>query len=350
VRHLAIPEGADVRVLLDHERLSANLVWFHRTVAAHGLTLRAHVKGHRLAQVTSRQMAAGASGIVAQTAREALHHVTVAGVADVVIARPTEEPWRFGVYASVARDLQTAGARTTVQVASRSAIAVLADEASRAGIELGVRLEVDVGAERGLAVSDVVAAARDVTGASRLRLEGVAGYYSPVDALAASRWAHGARAAAHRLVEAAHAIRDADLECAVVSVGGTLNGLHASGIPGVTEISAGAYALADASVASASGCAPALGIEGDVDDGVLERAAVDLLSGSWNEWDPSTTATTPELVPADPDSCWGSPSVRLVPAHICPVMMRVGHVDVTSAAGREPYTRWTPVLLPEVEP
>ncbi|WP_369408653.1 alanine racemase [Cellulomonas triticagri] len=349
-RHPAHLTGVFVRVLLDQRQLHANVRWYHDAVRAHGLTLRAHVKGHRLAQVTSHQLASGACGIVAQTAREAVHHATETGVRDVVIARPSTEQWRLPVYAAAARALDARGVRTTVQVTSRDAVAVLAAEAARAGVRLGVRLEVDVGADRGLPATEVPGAAREIASSAALRLDGVSGYYSPVDSFAATRWAHGARSAARVLVEVAGHVRNAGIRCPVVSMGGTVNGLVASGVPGVTEIAAGAYALADATVAAATGCAPALLVEGGVVDGDLEEAAADLLRACGNDWDHETTATTPELVPVRQRLSRETATVQLVPAHICPVLMRARFVDVVTHEGREPTSRWRPVLLPEVEP
>lgn len=349
VRHPVPTDGNVVQIQLHYDLLNRNIAWYHRSIAAHGLSIRAHVKGHRIPEVSALQLAHGACGIVAQTAREALHHVREAGATDVVIARPTAEPWRLEVYARLAAELHAAGARMVVQVTDRCSIAVLARAAERVEADLAVRLEVDVGAERGLSAGEVHLAARDVAGAPRLRLDGVAGYYSPASPDDVARWAHGSRTAARVLVAAATRVRAAGIDCPVVSVGGTVNGLHASSVSGVTEVTAGAYALADRSVAGVTGCVPALVVHGLGSDSDLDSDTAELLAGTVNDWDASVSAATTDLLPVALGGPWSDGPVALVPEHICPLVVQPVEIDVVDGPTDAVTTRWSPALLPEIE-
>lgn len=338
-----------MRVVVDREQVEKNIAWYHGAVCAHGPVVRAHVKGHRLPEVTRLQIGHGAVGIVAQTAREALHHARATPIASVVLARPVTEAWRLRAYAEAAPALRSCGTTPIVQLCDQGAVDALEEHARSAGTRLGVRLEVEVGADRGFSRERaLIAAARQVQASDSLELDGVAGYFSPADATEVEAWAYHSRHAARRLVAFAEALRSAGIDCSTVSVGGTLNGLYAGAVPGVTEVSAGAYALGDSVTAARSGCVPAITVHTEPGEGLQSaRMAAQALSETGNDWDPTVTATTTELQVVQPDAlaCHSEPHV-LVPAHICPFVMQPLQYEIDERAVTT-TRRWSPALLPE---
>jgi D-serine deaminase-like pyridoxal phosphate-dependent protein len=338
-----------MRVVVDREQVENNIAWYHEAVRVHGPVVRAHVKGHRLPEISRLQINHGAVGIVAQTAREALHHARAAEVPSVVLARPVTEPWRLKAYAEAADALRECGTTPIVQLCDREAVDALDAHARNTGARLAVRLEIEVGADRGFrSEAELLAAARQVQASQCLELEGVAGYYSPADAVEVEGWAHHSRLAARTLVASAEALRSAEIDCSTVSVGGTLNGLYAGAVPGVTEISAGAYALGDSVTAARSGCVPAITVHTEPDDGPQSaRRAAEAFAETGNDWEPMVTATTTELRIVQPDAIASHSEARvLVPAHICPFVMQPLEYEVAERAVAT-AGRWSPALLPE---
>lgn len=344
-----------LETLLDLDQVHENIAWYHASLNSHGLRVRAHVKGHRLAQVTAAQIIQGASGVVAQTAREARHHLSRTTASSVVLARPSMEDWRLRAAAGLSMEFNPFGIEVIVQVSDFPALQILSREAWRIRTCVRVRLEVEVGADRGFSDEhEVLTAAEFIRHSGFLTLEGLSGYYSPADKAEVETWAHHARQAARLLVGMAQVVRDADIDVPTVSVGGTLNGLYASGIPGITEITAGAYALGDAIVASRSAIVPALIIRAAIGatPGTLEPSAKQVLAATFNDWDEAITITTPSLEPLVQDT-WptaveAGSIITVIPSHICPLMLQSLEIKVQSE-GRPLPSAWTPQILTELQ-
>jgi D-serine deaminase-like pyridoxal phosphate-dependent protein len=107
-----------------------------------------------------------------------------------------------------------------------------------------------------------------------------------------------------RLVALAEEVRGVGLSCPVVAFGGTpvVDAL----VPGVTELGAGAYALGDAGLA-------ALGVM-PLDRVAISVADAALLDGCGQPWHPEPGARRGD---------------RLVPAHVCPLVLRVPELRTT---------------------
>jgi D-serine deaminase-like pyridoxal phosphate-dependent protein len=138
----------------------------------------------------------------------------------------------------------------TVTVAVDSAVGIdeMAGAAGRAGVTVGVLVDVNVGQERcGVAPGrDALALARRAAAAAGLELRGVMGYEGhaqPIRDQAERR--STARNAMRRLVATADLLRTAGLACPIVSAGGTGTYDVSGRVDGVTEIQAGSYALMD---------------------------------------------------------------------------------------------------------
>ncbi len=278
-----------------------------------------------------------------------------AGIRDVVIARRVLDRWRLPLIARFAAELgkERPAARLAVNIAGFEEAVELGGFATAAGTEIGVRVDVSFGEDRGIAPELAAKLARTVALTPGLRLEGVAGYtnISTLDGM------RSARSVAHdvavTLCETAEDIRRAGIECPVVSVSGTPGALAAARVPGVNEICAGAYALLDAGYATAGICektGPAVVVRATVTGVTKSRVETDadhLLVDAFHEWAPGTTAALANGRPLDPGEVRSGQVIDLVPAHICPFVLngRLFHVLDGTA---EVVDRWSPVLLPEI--
>ena len=280
-------------VRLDLSKLDANIARYSAKVREAGVALRVHVKGHRVPAITARQMKAGAVGVSVHSAAEAKAHAR-AGALDVVVARPWRDPWRWPLFAELARSCEV-----SVHVGDPAVVPGLAAAARAAGTRLGVRIEVDTG----VAPREAVALARSVNGESSLRLDGVTGYATINTAKEARRRFELGRRHAKLLVRIADELRRAALPCPVVSVGGTPTLAGALSVAGVTEVCCGAYALLDSGLAALGECG--------LDDVAVSLGEddTDLLTGADQVWEPGLTMVRV-----------GESTV--LPAHICPLVAK----------------------------
>ena len=222
-------------LVVDVERLRANIARVAGAAADARVALRPHAKTHKTMEIARMQLEAGAVGLTVATVGEAEVFVE-AGVADVFVAYPL---W---VDDDTAKRLAALAARATVAVGVDSAES--AAELGRRVPGLAVLIEVDCGQHRtGVAPSDagtVAAAAReaglDVGGVFTFPGHG----YSP-DARQTA-----AAQEADALAGAAASLRAVGIEPRVLSGGSTptLEASLTSGVP--TELRPGVYALNDA--------------------------------------------------------------------------------------------------------
>ena len=165
----ALPTPA---LLLDPDVASRNISLMAEAFGPLPARLRPHVKAHKCAELARLQLEAGAAGLtcatVAEVAAFARH-----GVSDLLLANQVANAANLRVLAHAA-----ATAAVTLAVESPEQAALASRAATAAGTELGVLIEVDVGAGRGglrdLAQLAPLAAA--IAGAAGLRLAGLMGY------------------------------------------------------------------------------------------------------------------------------------------------------------------------------
>jgi len=312
-------------VIVDLPRLDANIRRFHRATAAAGCQVRAHIKAHRTVELTSRQMAGGAVGVAVHTARAAVR-LAGAGVPDVVVAWPWPDAWRFPLFAEAAAQVP----RCAVHVDRPDAIAGIGAAATERGVEVGVRIDL-----RHAPAAAVPALAKLTVDTPGVRLDGVASYGPTATAEEIRDRYEVGRRHAQRVVAVAEGLRDAGIDCPVVSVGGTPTADGARSVAGVTEICAGVYASFDGGLAAAGACSP--------DDVALSVAAgsADLLAGCAQPWDPAV-----EWLPAAPPY-----QDRLVPAHACPLAATLVNrgIEITVVAGDQQVATWRPFVAPDRE-
>jgi D-serine deaminase-like pyridoxal phosphate-dependent protein len=275
-------DGVSPEAYVDVGRLRENVREYHEAAP---VPVRAHVKGHRTAEVARLQMAAGACG-VAVTRVSGTSAYLDAGIGDVVVAWPWRDPALLDRFAALATRC-----RLSVHVDAAETVPVLSRAAARHGVTLGVRIQADA--------PGALTIARLAADSPGLTLDGVTGY-QPITT----------KEDAERLVELAARVRRSGLPCPVVALGGTPS--IDVVVPGITELGAGAYALRDAGLAALGWCG--------LDQVAISVTDPALLEGCGQPWHPE-------------------PYVRrggaLLPVHVCPLILRVAVLRTSTGE------RWT---------
>lgn len=226
-------------LVIDKERLHANIDRVAARAQSAGVDLRPHAKTHKSVDIARMQLEAGAIGLTVATVGEA-EVFAEAGIDDLFIAYPL---WLDDDRAARLRELAQQ-ARITIGVDN-------AASAERAAtLPVDILIEVDSGHHRsGCApedVSDVAARAGD-------RVRGVFTFpghsYSPTATTSA------ARDEATALQVAAAELRMAGIEPTVIS-GGSTPSLRSSDTALLTELRPGVYVFGDAQQWELGSCTP----------------------------------------------------------------------------------------------
>lgn len=228
-------------LLLDLDRMEANLermAAFFRNVQA---KLRPHFKNHKCPDLAARQLDAGAIGITCATLREAeclVHH----GVRSVLLGNEIVDPVKIRRFVELARR-----ADIIVCVDNEKVADDLAREARNRNTQVSVLVDVDVGLHRcGVPPGQAaVHLARTVT-EKGLRFRGLMGYEGHVlRKLPGVEKEDAVAAAMGPLMETKAWLEREGIPVQIVSVGGTGTYSLSGRYPGVTEIQAGSYLLMD---------------------------------------------------------------------------------------------------------
>lgn len=204
--------------------------------------LRPHFKAHKTPAIARRQLAAGAcTGLTCATVAEA--EVAASCCSSILLANEPVGPGKGDRLAALA-----AGCEVIVAVDSAAGLDTLAAAARRAGVTLGVLVDVNVGQGRCGVVpgADAVGLAHRVADTPGVALRGLMGYEGHLVALP-DRGEREARTrrALEELVATARLLRAAGLPCDIVSAGGTGTYDISGRIDGITEVQAGSYVLMD---------------------------------------------------------------------------------------------------------
>lgn len=229
-------------LLIDVDALNRNISAMASRFAEMSAQLRPHVKGHKSVEIARLQVQAGAAGVTAATAWEALV-MARAGIGDVLIANEVVGLAKVAAVAAAARQ-----SRITVAVDAVEQIVQLAAAAEAAGIEIGVVVEIDIGMRR-CGVSSLVEALSlvdQIKARSGVVFRGIEGYeghcmHVPDPDERAQRVSE----ALGLLVDVADGIRHEGHSCEIVSAGGTGTYALTGTFPGVTEVQAGSYVFMD---------------------------------------------------------------------------------------------------------
>jgi 3-hydroxy-D-aspartate aldolase len=226
-------------LLVDLDAFEANVAAADELLRGSDTFLRPHVKTHRTPGLALRQLVPPTTrGVTCATVGEA-EAMVEAGIDDVLLANEIASPDKADRLARLA-----SSARVTAAADSPGVVEALSSAARRAGTEVGVLVDVDVGLGRsGVPGAEAaVALAAVVEKAPGVRLAGIMGYEGRIRAADADRTDKLTRAAG-MLREAKAMIDAAGLDAAVVSSGGTSTLVEARDDPTVTEIQGGTYAL-----------------------------------------------------------------------------------------------------------
>jgi D-serine deaminase-like pyridoxal phosphate-dependent protein len=233
-------------LLVERERLEANLADMATLCRQHGVRLRPHVKTHKCVELARLQIEGGAVGLTSAKVSEAAVFAE-AGFDDLLVAYPL----RAGKARALRELAERTGARVATVADSTEGVRGLSEAWSGAPEPLPVHLKVDTGLRRvGVPVEEAetaAAVARQIAEAPGLRFAGLLTHEGHAYlASSPEEVARIGRAAAERLVALAEELRSRGLEVPEVSVGSTPSARHAVAVEGVTELRPGNYVYHDA--------------------------------------------------------------------------------------------------------
>lgn len=229
-------------LVVDADRLEANLDALLAVTSANGVELFPHAKTHRMIQAGLLQVARGADGLCVAKLGEA-EAFADAGVKRLVVAYPLVGRDKALRALALQRRVQQLTLATDSVDGARSIGAVFAE----AGLTARLMLAVDTGLGReGVAPADAPHVAVGISAIEGVELVGVYTHegstYSAGDRAAL---VDAALAAARTMVAAADGIRARGIPIEHVSMGASATAAIVAGAPGVTQVRAGIYAFSD---------------------------------------------------------------------------------------------------------
>ena len=239
---MIFPELSTPTLLLEKEKLMANIARMQASADRLGVQLRPHLKTMKAARVAEVLMASGASGITVSTLKEARYFLDH-GFHDITYAVgmvPTKLP--------EAASLIARGADLKIMTDSLAVAEAIATEANQSGVRYQLLTEIDCGDNRGglQPESDELLEIAGLIEKSAAHFQGVlthAGQSYGVDNTSAVETiAEQERAA---VVLAATRLRAAGHTVDTVSLGSTPTALFAKNLSDVTELRAGVYTVFD---------------------------------------------------------------------------------------------------------
>jgi D-serine deaminase-like pyridoxal phosphate-dependent protein len=218
-------------VLIDVDRVEANLRRAQDYADSHKLKLRPHIKTHKLPHFARRQVELGAAGITCQKIGEA-EAMAEAGLEDIFLPYNIVGPEKLLRLRNLA--LRT---KLSVTADSRATVEGLSAAFAEAPDRLTVLVECDTGMGRcGVqSPADAVALAEIVANSRGLRFGGLMTYPPAGKVAENAAW----------LGEAAAALEKAGLPAAIVSNGGTPDLWRAHEVKAATEHRPGTYIYLD---------------------------------------------------------------------------------------------------------
>lgn len=230
-------------LLLDHARLSANIVRMHAHLGAAGVPLRPHVKTAKSIEVARAMSAGQSAGITVSTLEEA-DFFAQAGFLDVIYA--------VGIAPSKiahASRLVRGGVDLKLLLDCGDAATHLAERALQEDVTFPVMIEIDCDGHRSGVAPDAIELidiGRVVATSQRLKLVGVLAH---AGASYESESIRDIQDAAERertgLVHAAARLRSAGFNCPIVSAGSTPTAVFGRSYEGLTEVRAGVFVFND---------------------------------------------------------------------------------------------------------
>ena len=236
-------------LLVDLDRMEANLDRAASYAKEHGLNLRPHTKTHKSPLIGGMQLDRGATGLTVAKVGEAEVMATAAGPG-LLVAYPVWGEAKWERLVGIAKTVPVTVALDNLESASG-----LQRHARRVGLELGILVEVDLGMRRcGLPPGEsLLDLAKTIARMLPLRLEGVMFYPGHVN-LAAPGGEQALAKLAADLSTVLDAFEADGLPTEVVSGGSTPTLFHSHRVPGLTEIRPGTYVFNDCSQVAMGAC------------------------------------------------------------------------------------------------
>ncbi len=246
---MAFPIGAPIQdldtpvLLVDRAALQRNIDRMAKTFDGRRVKLRPHFKNNKCTHIARMQLAAGnAVGMTCAKVSEA-EALAAAGVQDILIANQVVGERKIERLVALA-----AKTRMTVAIDDLAQAEPISAAAARAGVTVGLLIEVDIGMGRcGLPPGDaVLALARQLAGLAGVRFDGLQAYEGHLVSVA-----DGAERRQKVLDAFAPAVRTrrmiegAGIPVGVISGGSTSTYDITSMIEGIDEIQAGTYPTMD---------------------------------------------------------------------------------------------------------
>ncbi len=230
------------QLLIDLDRLDANLRHLQQACHKTGVDLRVHFKSLKCGSLARYLADRGVRSFLAAKLNEA-EVLADSGIRDILVANEIIGPIKL---ARLTRLAQRAHVRVCVDDASN--VAEMGKAAREAGVTLDVLVEVDVGMSRcGVEPGEpALALARKVQAEPGLRFVGLQGYDGHLQMLpdrneVKTRCLQGLE----RLVSTRRLIEQAGIPVTVVTGAGTGTWEYAAGFPGMTEVQPGSFLLMD---------------------------------------------------------------------------------------------------------
>jgi D-serine deaminase-like pyridoxal phosphate-dependent protein len=236
-------------LVIDVDAMERNLNRAASYARQHGLRLRPHTKTHKIPALGRRQIELGAAGLsVAKTTEGEV--MLAAGTPDLLIAYPVLGEAKLSRLMWLARQAQV-----TVALDDPSVAKAMGEAAVRAGVEIGILVEADLGLHRmgvapGPELLSVIQAIRTLPG---LCWRGVAFYPGHIKDHAAESQPALERLRA-QVPEMVAALARSGAEPEIVSGGSTPLLWDSHTIPGVNEIRPGTYIFNDRNTLLSGAC------------------------------------------------------------------------------------------------
>jgi D-serine deaminase-like pyridoxal phosphate-dependent protein len=233
-------------VVIDLGRLQANVARAAAVADAHGLNLRPHVKTHKMPEVASLQIGAGAVGIQVAKLGEA-EVFARAGIGDIFVGYPLVGAQKI---TRLVQLLEETDATVSVAADSMDVAVPIAKAAAAAGLQVPLLIEVDTGMRRlGVQPDQALDLARELAELDGIELVGLFTHEGHVytDARSATEKQAMTEAACAAVTETAERIRADGIPLATVSVGSSGTFRFAVECANVTEVRPGTYVFNDLS-------------------------------------------------------------------------------------------------------
>lgn len=236
-------------LLVDLDRLKANLKRVGNYGSEHGFRLRPHTKTHKTPDIGRMQLDRGAVGLTVAKVGEAEIMVS-SGTPDILVAYPVLGESKWARLMEVAKIMNVSVALDNLESARG-----LSRYASFAGVEIGILVEADLGMRRcGLAPGEgLTSLAQEITKMPGLRLDGLMFYPGHVN-LSTAEGESAFQKVGQDLEGIYGDFQRAGLPLNIVSGGSSPTLLHSHRLPGLTEIRPGTYAFNDCTQVAMGAC------------------------------------------------------------------------------------------------